>query len=152
MIKVDNIADVAGCDDVLVDLLMTTWPAYYGAGGVGDAAQTIAQRRQHRSGGVASLYGQLVGTVALSETSFGARSGDEGFWLIGLCVTPAARQMGAGTALVRWAMAQADAPLFTTTQYAAGLLRRLGWTDMREVTDDSGRWSVLKAPPKTGEA
>lgn len=139
--------DLPGAAPAVIDLITATWRDHYGAGGVGDAAQTVRDRIATRTGGVCRQEGQVVGTVALSDRSFGAHPHDDGLWLIGLCVKTMARNQGVGSALVRWAMDHADGtPLFSTTQNAAGLLRRLGWSKLRDVADDSGTWSVFRAP------
>lgn len=147
MIKVQNIGDLPWTAPAITDLITATWPDHYGTDGAGDAARTIADRIAARTGGVCVRDGTVIGTAAISETSFGSRPTDDGLWLIGLCVDVAARRQGIGSALVRWAVDYAgETPLFTTTKNAAGLLRRLGWTKVRDVTDNNGTWSVFRAP------
>lgn len=128
----------------LAGLMRAVWPGWYGPGGQGDAE---ADLRARMGGGlplgwVALRAGAAVGTVALAETSHGARPG-EGPWLIGLAVSAAQRRQGIASRLVAAVEAHARAPILTTTQTAAGLLARRGWTDLRETPDG---WRVMRWP------
>ena len=138
-------------------LMQDTWPAHYGAGGAGDAAADV-DRRSRTDGlpiGFVALSGDPVGVVALNATSFGALPGDDGPWLVGLAVSQAERGQGIGSALTAAVEAHAKAKgarrVFTTTQNAAGLLRRRGWFAIRRVTDDQGVvWQVMSKPVDQG--
>lgn len=126
-------------------LMTQTWLAHYGPTGRGSAAQDLNARAADDRGAIAVLNGKVVGTVALAPTSFGAQVG-EGPWLIGLCTDPQHRGNGIGSALVQWAMQESET-VFSTTQNAAGIFTRLGWQEIRQVTDNTGTWTVWKCGP-----
>lgn len=125
-------------------LMTAIWPRHYGPGGEGHAPSDVQRRIKENRAAVAVADGAVVGTVALADTSFGTEG--EGPWLVGLCTAPYVRGRGIGSALVSWAMGNArqsgHAALFATTQDAAGIFERLGWAQVRTVTDDSGKWSI----------
>lgn len=124
--------------------MTATWPDYYTSA---FALQDVQDRIVNGTGGIACDGDSVCGTVAIAETSFGAID-DEGPWLISLCVAPAYRRRGIATALVRWAETTADARIYATTQNAKGLLQRRGWCALREVSDKTGQWTVMQAPPR----
>lgn len=127
-------------------LMTLIWPGHYGAAGPGDAAEDVQRRIADDRAAITVQDGVVVGTVALDQVSFGAEG--EGPWLVGLCTQPGLRGQGIATALVTWAMGFASRDghpaLFATTREAAGLMKRLGWRRIRQVTDQSGTWSVLR--------
>jgi len=127
-------------------LMTRTWPGHYGAKGAGDAHADVASRIAEDRAAIAVIDGRVLGTVAMATRSFGSKG--EGPWLVGLCVAAGAREQGVGTALVTWATGNArrlrHAALYTTTQDAVGLLKRLGWVQVRTISDETGDWSVWK--------
>jgi len=127
-------------------LMTRTWPGHYGALGHGNAMADVLSRIEEDRAAIAMNEGRVVGTVAMSDKSFGAKG--EGPWLVGLCTAATARGQGVGTALVTWATGNARrggySALFTTTQDAVGVLRRLGWDQIRTIKDETGEWSVWK--------
>lgn len=131
-------------------LMVAIWPGHYGPDGQGDAGADVHSRIAEDRAAVAVQAGRVVGTVALSETSFGANG--DGPWLVGLCTVPELRGQGIATALTTWAMGyarqQGHSALFTTTRDAAGLVKRLGWRPVRQISDQSGTWSIWKVALK----
>ena len=128
-------------------LMTLVWPQHYGPDqDGGDALHDVQNRIREDRAAIAVQGGQVVGTVALAETSFGAE--DESPWLVGLCTAPGFRGQGIASALTSWAMGRARTlgypMLFTSTQSAVGIMKRLGWRRVRGVTDQSGAWSVWK--------
>jgi len=126
-------------------LMTRTWPAHYGPGGGGDAARDLKARIADDRGAIALMNGIVVGTVALASTSFGAQT-DEGPWLIGLCTDPQHRGKGIANALVQWAMRESET-VFSTTQTAAGVFTRLDWKELRQISDNTGTWTVWRYGP-----
>ena len=126
------------------DLMTRIWPAHYGPGGGGHALADVFRRITEDRAAIAVQDGKVVGTVALADTSFGDTG--EGPWLVGLCTDPTVRARGFGTALASWAMGNArragHPALYATTQDAAGIFARLGWTHLRTLTEGSGQWTV----------
>ena len=127
-------------------LMTRTWPGHYGLQGGGNAMADVLSRIEDDRVAIALMEGRVVGTVAVSDKSYGSL--DEGPWLVGLCIAASARGHGVGTALVTWAAGKASREghisLFATTQDAVGVLRRLGWRQVRTITDETGDWSVWK--------
>ena len=137
----------------IVALYTALWPAWYGPEGPGDAMTDLTERSQ-RTGlpiGLVALHGsQPVGAAALAAHSFGAMAG-EGPWLIGLAVDPAFRHQGIATQLVARAEAEARASatwLYCTTDAAATLLLRRGWTDQRRAGEGADRVYRLTLQPQ----
>lgn len=138
------------CDhpDLLGDiaaLYTTVWPTWYGPAGPGDALADLTERSQATGLpiGLIALWGdQVVGAAALSAHSFGAMAG-EGPWLIGLSVNPDFRRQGIGDQLIGRAEAVARSAaatwLYCTTDLAAGLILRRGWTDQRRAGEGPDR-------------
>ena len=130
-------------------LMQSVWPDYYGPDGPGDAMADLRERSRTDGlpfGMVATLAdGAVAGTVALSPISFGANPSEKP-WLTGLCVRSDRRGHGIASRLVEalenHAAEQFD-QLYTTTREASGLLRRLGWQDLRDVSEQGGSWQVL---------
>jgi GNAT superfamily N-acetyltransferase len=134
-------------------LLRQTWPAYY-VSGPGDAVKTLTTRSGPGpvpTGWLALWEGQVAGTVAIEETSFGA-SPAEGPWLVGLAVRDDLRRRGIGLQLIKTASRDV-APLWTTTRSATGLMRQAGFAPQRRVEENGVVWQVLRrdgassAPP-----
>ncbi len=125
-------------------LMALTWPGHYSQSGAGDALADVMSRIADDRAAVAMQDNAVVGTVALSDMSFGSKG--EGPWLVGLCTAPDYRGQGIASALVTWAMGlarqQGKAALFSTTKDAAGIMKRLGWSKVRTMTDETGTWSV----------
>lgn len=132
----DRVAPVA-------KILQQVWPDWYGPQGNGDALADVRARcgADLPLGWIAIQQGGIVGTVALTETSYGA-SEREGPWLAGLCTVPSARKQGIATALIATVEAQHAGPIFTTTREAAPLFTRRGWQEMRSLEDG---WRVYKS-------
>lgn len=139
----------ARCRDV-ARLMIETWPDHYGPNGSGDAALAAARRADQCDlpCGVAAFSpaDEVIGTAALAQTSFGAKP-EELLWCIGLCVVPAWRGCGVASAMVAALEARGESlgytAMFTTTQAAEGLFRRLGWKVLRDVPNEAGNWRVL---------
>jgi GNAT superfamily N-acetyltransferase len=125
-------------------LYTSVWPAWYGPDGPGDAVADLTERSRATGlplGLIALSAGQAVGAAALSAQSFGAMAG-EGPWLIGLAVDPDFRQQGIATQLVARAEAEARITatwLYCTTDAAATLLLRRGWTEQRRAGEGAER-------------
>ena len=135
----------------VADLLLETWPDYYGQSGPGDALGD-AQKRARTAGlpyGVVALApdGIFGGTGALQGPSYGCAPG-EVVWMGGLCVHQKLRGNGLATrivgALQDYARTQGYRVIYTTTQAATGLLARSGWTLIRHFDDEQGRWNVMR--------
>ncbi len=128
-------------------LMTQIWPQHYGPDGIGNAMQDVESRIAEDRAAITVLDDDVVGTVAIDAQSFGAQ--DDGPWLVGLCTAPPARGRGIATALATWAMGRArqdgQPALYTTTRSAAGIMKRLGWRRVRQVTDESGTWTVWRA-------
>lgn len=125
-------------------LYTAVWPTWYGPDGPGDALADLTERSRD-SGlpmGLVALYdNRPVGAAALAALSFGAMAGERP-WLIGLAVDPAFRQQGIATQLVARAEAEARTGatwLYCTTDAAATLLLRRGWTDQRRAGEGPDR-------------
>ncbi|MEL6641315.1 MAG: GNAT family N-acetyltransferase [Pseudomonadota bacterium] len=127
-------------------LMTVIWPSHYGPDGDGDAMVDVQNRIAEDRAAITVKDDTVVGTVALDANSFGSQG--EGPWLVGLCTSPHCRGQGIATALTTWAMGSAHqeghAALFATTKEAAGIMRRLGWRRMRQITDQSGTWTVWR--------
>lgn len=125
-------------------LMTRIWPGHYGVDGEGDASADVRSRIADDRAAIALEDEIVIGTVALSEVSFGGKG--EGPWLVGLCTHPDHRGKGVASALATWAMGKARQQerkaLYTTTLEAAGIVERLGWRELRTITDASGTWSV----------
>lgn len=125
-------------------LYTAVWPAWYGPAGPGDALTDLTERSRDSGlpmGLVALFNNRPVGAAALASLSFGAMAG-EGPWLIGLAVDPAFRQQGVATQMVARAetVARGQAAwLYCTTDAAATLLMRRGWTDLRRAGEGPDR-------------
>lgn len=130
------------CRTELAVLLECVWPGYYGPGCPGSARDDLAARdREHGLPlGLVALRenDEVLGTVALTETSHGADEG-EGPWLGGLAVAPLHRRRGVGAALVEAAEVLArdegHPVLYSTTRNAEALLRARDWTPLRDLPD-----------------
>jgi len=131
-------------------MIANAWPDYYGPSGLGDPTADIADRCRAQGlpyGVIAqSETGKVAGTAALTGASYGAIEG-EGVWIVGLLVLATARDKGVASALVQtlqdYASTQGYVDLYCTTVEAAGLLRRLGWHDLRTFQDNETHWRVL---------
>ena len=127
-------------------LMTRIWPRHYGPDGEGDALADVQSRIAEDRAAIMMHDETVVGTVALDAKSFGSLG--EGPWLVGLCTASDYRGRGIATALSTWAMGsarQAGHPaLFATTKEAAGIMKRLGWRRIRQVTDQSGTWTAWK--------
>lgn len=125
-------------------LMAQIWPGHYGPDGDGDAQTDVQSRIADDRAAIAVVDGVVVGTVAISEISFGAQG--DGPWLVGLCTSPEHRGQGIASLLSTWAMGvarmQGRAGLFATTRDAASIFERLGWRKLRYITDDTGKWSI----------
>lgn len=142
MTRIVHLSDARHCRTELAVLLECVWPAHYGPGCPGSARDDLAAReRAHGLPlGLVALRedDEVLGTVALTETSHGAEAG-EGPWLGGLAVAPCHRRRGVGAALVEAAEALArregHSSLFSTTRAADHLLGARGWARLRELPD-----------------
>lgn len=127
-------------------LMTAIWPGHYGPDGPGDAMVDVQNRIAEDRAAIMVQDGTVVGTVALAEMSFGSKG--EGPWLVGLCAAAEFRGQGIGTALTTWSMGYArqngHPALFATTKSTVGVMKRLGWRRLRQVTDQSGSWTVWK--------
>lgn len=135
----------------VADLLLESWPDYYGRSGPGDALGD-AQQRARPAGlpfGIIALApdGTLGGTGALQGPSYGSAPG-EVVWMGGLCVRQKFRGNGLATrivgALQNHAHMQGYSVVYATTQAATGLLARSDWTLVRHFDDEQGRWNVMR--------
>ena len=144
-LQIAPLIDVPELIGDIADLYTTVWPGWYGPTGPGDALTDLTERCRATGLplGLVLLSGRdLVGAAALAAVSFGAMAG-EGPWLIGLVITPAQRRQGHATRLIARAEAEARAAgaqwLYCTTDLAAGLLIRRGWTDLRRAGEGPDR-------------
>jgi predicted N-acetyltransferase YhbS len=135
--------------DQVHDLIRATWPDHY-VTGTGNAAADIADRMRAHGlpfGLVAVDQGQVIGTAALTGPSFGSIAGED-VWIGGLAVTPKARGLGYASGLVQQLTDHAESEGFsavhTTTAGARGIFLRQGWSELRALPDDGGRWCVLR--------
>lgn len=146
MAQLRPLSDCPGQIAPTAALITALWPGWYGPGGQGDALADITARATPGAlplGLIAEAGGEVLGTVALAETSYGA-AGDSP-WLIGLGVAPKARRQGIGAALIAGAEALARqrgaGALHTTTREAAGLFTARGWEKLREIEEG---WAVYR--------
>lgn len=125
-------------------LMVQTWPGHYGPDGEADALADVQSRITEDRAAIAVQGDLVVGTVAIAEISFGAQG--DGPWLVGLCTAPEHRGQGIASLLSTWAMGvartQGRTALFATTRDAESIFDRLGWRKLRNITDDTGAWSV----------
>ncbi|MEZ4658998.1 MAG: GNAT family N-acetyltransferase [Caldilineaceae bacterium] len=142
MIEIAFLVDRLETIPTLTRWFRAQWPDYYAGLTSAEIAQDF-QEDAKRDGLpvrlVALVDGQLAGTIVLRE---------EATWnlpeyrpgLGGLFVTESYRGQGVGTALVRagmeLAMGQSHEMVYATTVNARGILERLGWTLVREVSHD----------------
>ncbi len=148
-VRICTLAEVPEAQADVADLLSATWPAHYGPDGKGDAqADTVARLgRDALPIGFVAITDKVVGTATLDHQSFGAVPRDTGVWLIGLAVTPDARNQGIAGALVTKAEAFARSlgqrEILSTTRTAGGIFERRGWLAVRTVADADARiWQV----------
>lgn len=144
-VRIARLCDVPDllCD--IADLYVAVWPAWYGPDGPGDALTDLTERNREIGWplGLVLLSGTgLIGAAALAALSFGAMAG-EGPWLVGLAVALPFRRQGHAVRLIAMAEAEARAAgaqwLYCTTDAAATLLIRRGWTDLRRAGEGPDR-------------
>ena len=89
----------------------------------------------------------LLGTAALKADSAGSEAAP-GPWLAAIIVSPDHRRQGVGTALVTAieaaAAAQGFAEIYTSTDAAAGIMIRRGWTAFGETTSLQGPIRIFR--------
>ena len=145
MIEIAFLADHLEAIPLLTRWFRAQWPDYYAERTAADIAQDFyaeAQREGLPVRLVALSDGQLAGTITLRE---------EATWTLpeyrpglgGLLVTEQQRGQGVGTELVRagmkLALAQGYATIYATTVNARGILERLGWKLVKEVSHGDER-------------
>ena len=145
LLRIARLSDVPEVLGDIAALYTLVWPGWYGPAGPGDALTDLTERCRDIGWpmGLVALAGeQVLGAAAIATVSFGAMAG-EGPWLIGLAVDPAQRRLGHATQLIARAEAEARASgaqwLYCTTDPAAGLLIRRGWTDLRRAGEGPDR-------------
>lgn len=144
-LRIVRLSDVPQMMGDIAALYTAVWPGWYGPTGPGNALADLTERCRDTGWPLAlvAMAGQtLIGAAALAAVSFGAMAG-EGPWLIGLAVDPAQRRLGHATRLIARAEAEARANgaqwLYCTTDLAAGLLIRRGWTNLRRAGEGPDR-------------
>lgn len=142
MIRVWPLAGRPKAHPTLARIMTDAWPDWYGPSGPGDASADLADRTTSGlpQGWLAMVGDAPVGTVGLSDSSFGSEPG-EGPWLIGLVTDPAFRGRGVGDALIAAVEAACQGPLYTTTHKARRLFIRRGWQDLRQAEEG---WTVMR--------
>jgi GNAT superfamily N-acetyltransferase len=149
-IRIVGLRGRADVHDQTAALMRVVWPEYYGPDGPGDAVGDL-RARSRPSGlpyGVVAVdaKGDVVGTGALAQTSFGKIAGEE-LWLVGLCVAPQKRGLGIASGIVahleRQARRDGCGAIHATTRDATGLFKRRGWRVLRQVSDAQGVWQVM---------
>lgn len=142
MIRVWPLAARPKAHAALARIMTDAWPDWYGPGGSGDVSADLARRATPGlpQGWLAMVGNAPVGTVGLSDSSFGAETG-EGPWLVGLVTDPAFRRRGIGDALIATVEEACQGPLYTTAREARRLFKRRGWQELREAGEG---WTVLR--------
>ena len=147
-----RVMDLKERPDLLPQLeswFLTEWSSHYGPVGAGDARADLLAGLA--GGGLPRILlalsdsGDLMGTAALRDESFGAAPG-EGPWLGGLLVAPPWRGAGIGSTLVS-AVEHCAAQLgyqwiYCSTDQAGALLRRRDWQEIGRLP--SGRGPLVK--------
>jgi N-acetylglutamate synthase-like GNAT family acetyltransferase len=140
MIEIAFLADHLETVPILAHWFQTQWPAYYAERIPTDIAQDFyaeANRSSVPVRLVAFIDSELAGTISLRERALQAlpeyRPG-----LGGLFVVERYRRRGLGTELVQAGMNEARkqgyAKIFAATVSAGGILERLGWKLVQEVS------------------
>ena len=137
--RIVSLADAPDAIASLVRLFIEEWNPYYGSKGPGDAAQDLRECcncDQLPIGLVAlNASGTVLGTAALKSESVGAELG-VGPWLAALLVPHEHQNKGVGTALVDAIENEARRlgfeSIFTSTDAAASIIKRRGWTELEE--------------------
>jgi GNAT superfamily N-acetyltransferase len=150
-IRIVPLADTSGLIPTLVDWFEAEWAPWYGPDGKGDARHDLdsSARRTGLPYAVVALGDDdgAIGTAALRTNS----AGDEqapGPWLAAILVAPMRRGEGIGTALVaaiEKAAAAAGYPdIYTSTNTAAGIMSRRGWSAIGETETLRGSAQIFR--------
>ena len=136
--KIDHLADHLATIPMLANWFRETWPDHYAARSPADIEREFrdACSRERLPIALVAFHEQeLAGTIALRPCALDSQP--EGPGLGGLFVSPRLRGRGIGSALVLAGVAEAQrlglSPIYTGTAVAAGMLRRLGWQELRTV-------------------
>jgi predicted N-acetyltransferase YhbS len=149
---IGHLADHAAAIPTLARWFRDKWPEHY-------ASHTLAEVEREFSQGcsrerlpivlVAFCDDRLAGTIAIRERALDSQP--EGPGLGGLYVIPIERARGLGSALVRAGVDEAKrlghSTVYTGTSVAQGLLRRLGWLEVRTVLHGGEDVTLFRCDP-----
>ncbi len=137
--RIVPLVDAVETIPTLARLFIEEWEPYYGPDGPADAANDLKECCNREVLPVAFVAldddGTVVGTAALKSESAGAELG-VGPWLAALLVPHEHRNKGVGTALVGAIENEARRlgfeSIFASTDAAASIIKRRGWTELEE--------------------
>lgn len=154
------LAAARGHIPVLAQWFEAEWAPWYGPGGDGDARHDLNRAARHAGLPYAVIALDRadvpLGTASLRTDSVGSDLAP-GPWLAAIFVDPARRKQGIGTALVA-AVEDAAAnfgfpEIYTSTDDAAGIMRRQGWRQIGHSASLRGEIAVFRkalSPPDPG--
>ena len=149
-LKIVPLVDMPKVIPALARTFLWEWEPYYGENGPGDATADLAEccNREKIPLGLVAVdnNGQPLGTIALKNKSLESHH-HLGPWLAAFVVVPEMRGQGIGSALVtaleKHARRLGFNEMYTGTDQAINLLKRLGW---ESISGDDATATSLRGP------
>lgn len=153
--RIEHLCDAPGAAPgaapTLAAWFIAEWEPWYGSGGDAAAAADLAACASRDALPICLVAlddGDVpLGTVALKQESAGSETG-QGPWLAALLVDPARRREGIATALIATLEDEARrlgfAAIYTSTDTAASLMQRRGWTEVGTTDTLRGRVAIFR--------